>query len=59
MKQTRNEVIKRLLELQRAKHERLYLSYVNDFLTVSCWAEYWGLNEEQSRYILGMFQEAA
>jgi hypothetical protein len=55
----KEQVRQRLLELRRAKHEELYLSYVNDFLTVVEWAEYYGLNEEQSSMILEQFVEVA
>lgn len=59
MKQTRQKVEKRLKELQREKHYALYLSYVNDFLTVVNWREYYGLTKEQGDYILGQFVEVA
>jgi len=59
IKNVRNEVKARLLELQRAKHYALYLDYVNNFLTVANWAEYYGLNEEQSSMILEQFVEVA
>ena len=55
----REQVRKRLLELRRAKHEELYLSYVNDFLTVVNWCEYYGMNEVEGMAIIGLFQEVA
>lgn len=32
--------------------ERLYLDYVNNWLTASRWQEHHGLNKHQSNYIL-------
>lgn len=29
-------------------YEEMYLSYLNDFLTVECFAEYYGLTESQA-----------
>jgi len=36
----------------RNKIIELYLSYVNDFLTVSCFAEYYCMTEEKAHRII-------
>jgi len=39
-------------ETPREKIERLYLSYFNDFLTVSYFAEYYGLSERKANDVI-------